>query len=178
VHYMEETEPARHARPMPGSLRAAPGCRAEEERWAELADLVLIIGRELFSHRSRDEQGVALTPSESLVMCFLYANQVSAPSGIAAATGLQRTNLSAVLRGLEEKGLIERRGSPGDGRGVTVHRTDRGIRNSETARRERANVISDAVGGDDTYLDAAVELLTGIEAGLASMRSAAPGRPA
>ncbi|MER5755853.1 MarR family transcriptional regulator [Streptomyces sp. NPDC002088] len=38
------------------------------------------------------------------------------PSRIAAATGLQRTNLSTVLGGLERKGLIERRADPGDGR--------------------------------------------------------------
>jgi DNA-binding MarR family transcriptional regulator len=55
---------------------------------------------------------------------------------IAAATGLQRTNLSTVLRSLEHKDLIDRRSSPDDGRGVTVGATARGRSNYELVRRE------------------------------------------
>ena len=54
---------------------------------------------------------------------YLQGRPSAPPSVIAATTGLQRTNLSTILRSLEQKGLIERGASPDDGRGVTVRAT-------------------------------------------------------
>ena len=99
---------------------AGPG---HEQRWAELADLVLIISREIQFRRYADERAVHLSQSEGMVMRYLKSDPAATPSRIAAATGLQRTNLSTVLRGLEEKGFIERHAHSDDGRGVTVHST-------------------------------------------------------
>ena len=59
-------------------------------------------------------------------MRYLLQGEPAAPSQIAAATGLQRTNLSTTLRGLEQKGLVQRHANPSDGRGVTVSPTERG----------------------------------------------------
>jgi DNA-binding MarR family transcriptional regulator len=98
------------------------------------------------------------------------------PSRIADATGLQRTNLSTVLRGLEQKGLIERRADPGDGRGVTVHTTERGRTNYELVRREWATGVSAAADHAATHLDAALALLTSVESGLARTRPQARGK--
>jgi DNA-binding MarR family transcriptional regulator len=92
------------------------------------------------------------------------------PSRIATATGLQRTNLSTVLRGLEHKGLIERRADPGDGRGVTVHATDHGRANYALVRREWAAAVSAAAHHDSTHLDATLTLLGTMETGLAKSR--------
>ena len=41
--------------------------------------------------------------------------------------GMEATSLSRILKSMEEKGLIERRPNPEDGRGVLVHLTDFGL---------------------------------------------------
>src|SRR2546421_12858433 len=98
---------------------------AGDPRWADLADLILIIAREIQYHGYRDPAAVPLTQSEGMVMRYLQEHPGAPPSQIATATGLQRTNLSTVLRGLERKGLAERRASADDRRGATIHPTGR-----------------------------------------------------
>lgn len=143
---------------------------AGDPRWADLADLALIIAREIQFRGYTDERAVSLSQSEGMVMRYLQHDPDAAPSRIAAATGLQRTNLSTTLRGLERKGLIERRAYPKDGRGVTVHRTERGRRNYALVRQEWAAALSAAAGNDPANLDAALALLRAVEAGLVRMR--------
>ncbi len=41
--------------------------------------------------------------------------------------GMEATSLSRILKSMEEKGLIERRPNPKDGRGVLIHLTDFGL---------------------------------------------------
>jgi DNA-binding MarR family transcriptional regulator len=141
----------------------------DDPRWADLADLVLIIAREIQFRGYSDERAIPLSQSEGMVMRYLQRDPDAAPSRIAAATGLQRTNLSTTLRGLEQKGLIERRAYPKDGRGVTVHRTERGLSNYALVRQEWAAAVS-AAGGDATNLDPALALLRAVEAGLVRTR--------
>ncbi|MER5182378.1 MarR family transcriptional regulator [Streptomyces sp. NPDC002896] len=141
-----------------------------EQRWAELADLVLIISREIQFRRYTDERAVHLSQSEGMVMRYLKRDPAAPPSRIADATGLQRTNLSTVLRGLEQKGFIERRAHSGDGRGVTVHSTERGRSNTTLVRQEWAATISEAADHDTEHLDAALTLLRAVENGLTRTR--------
>jgi DNA-binding MarR family transcriptional regulator len=158
--------------------RSGPGpAAAGDPRWADLADLILIIAREIQFHGYQDPQAVPLTQSEGMVMRYLQEHPGAAPSQIAAATGLQRTNLSAVLRGLERKGLAERRASPDDLRSATIHPTERGKRNYALVRQEWASAVSDAAGNDTTSLGSALTLLREIQAGLTAARPPAPGRP-
>jgi DNA-binding MarR family transcriptional regulator len=130
----------------------------------------LIIAREIQFRGYTDENAVLLSQSEGMVMRYLQEDPEAAPSRIAAATGLQRTNLSTVLRGLEHKGLIERRQRSEDGRGVTVHPTARGKSNYALVRHEWATAVSQAAGDDTTNLDAALDVLRTVEAGLTSAR--------
>jgi DNA-binding MarR family transcriptional regulator len=158
--------------------RAGVAARAtDDQRWAEFADRVLIIAREIQFRGYTDERAVHLSQSEGMVMRYLRREPAAAPSRIAAATGLQRTNLSTVLRGLEQKGLVERRAYPNDGRGVTVHLTERGKINYSLVREEWARAVSAAAAGDTHNLDAALTLLTAVEAGLIRTRPANPGSP-
>lgn len=143
---------------------------SDETRWAELAHLVLIVSREIQFHGYTDERAIPLTPSEGMVMRHLQHDHAAAPSRIATATGLQRTNLSTVLRGLERKGLIERRADPGDGRGVTVHTTEHGRANYTLVRKEWAAAVSAAADHDPSHLDAALTLLSAVESGLTGTR--------
>lgn len=158
--------------------RSGPGPAADDSRWADLADVILIIAREIQFHGYQDPEAVPLTQSEGMVMRHLQDHPGAAPSQIAAATGLQRTNLSAVLRGLERKGLVQRRTSTDDLRGATIHPTERGRHNYALVRQEWASAVSGAAGYDTSGLDAALTLLRDIQAGLTATRPAAPGRPA
>jgi DNA-binding MarR family transcriptional regulator len=159
-------------RPKRTGTAVAPA--VDDERWADLADLVLIIAREIQFRGYTDEQAVPLSQSEGMVMRYLQRDHSAAPSRIAAATGLQRTNLSTVLRGLERKGLVERRAVADDGRGVTVHVTDRGTSNYRLVRQEWGAAVSEAAGNEADDLHAALRLLTVVETGLTRMRPTSP----
>jgi DNA-binding MarR family transcriptional regulator len=140
-----------------------------EEQWAELADHVLEIAREIQFRGYASPEAVSLTPSEGTVMRYLFPHPGALPSQVASATGLQRSNLSAVLRGLEEKGLIERVADPEDGRWVRIHPTVKATRNYELVRREWASAVAAAAEGNPT-VEAALPLLAKVRAGLVRLR--------
>jgi DNA-binding MarR family transcriptional regulator len=146
------------------------------ERWAELADCVLIIAREIQFRGYKDPRAVPLTATEGMVMRYIQNHPITAPNQIAAAIGLQRSNLSTLMRDLERKGLIERTMSEGDRRGVTVRLTEAGRRNYLVVRREWAAAVAKAVENDTRGLDGASGLLKDIAAGLIAMRPEKPGR--
>jgi DNA-binding MarR family transcriptional regulator len=112
---------------------------------------------------------VSLTPSEGTVMRYLFPHPGALPSQVASATGLQRSKLSAVLRGLEEKGLIERVADPEDGRWVRIHPTTKAIRNYALVRREWGSAVAAAAEGDPA-VETALPLLAKIRAGLVRLR--------
>jgi DNA-binding MarR family transcriptional regulator len=149
--------------------------RATQEQWAEFADHVLEIAREIQFRGYASPEAVSLTPSEGTVMRYLFPHPGALPSEVAFATGLQRSNLSAVLRGLEEKGLIERAADPEDGRWVRIHPTSRAIRNYELVRREWGSAVARA-GEGDPAVEAALPLLAKVGAGLVRLRQAEGGR--
>jgi DNA-binding MarR family transcriptional regulator len=148
-----------------------------DPRWADLGDLALIIAREIQYRGYRDPEAVPLTQSEGVVMRYLQDHPGTPPSRLADATGLQRANISAVLRGLERKGLTERHASPDDLRRATIHPTERGRRNYALVRQEWAAVVSAAAGHDTAGLDEALVLLRTIATHLAASRPSDPGRP-
>jgi DNA-binding MarR family transcriptional regulator len=143
--------------------------RAAEEQWADFADHVLEIARELQFRGYASPEAVSLTPSEGTVMRYLFPRPSALPSQVASATGLQRSNLSAVLRGLEEKGLIERVADPDDGRWVRIHPTARAIRNYELVRREWASAVASAAE-DDPAVETVLPLLAKVHGGLVRLR--------
>jgi DNA-binding MarR family transcriptional regulator len=145
-----------------------------EENWAELADLILIIAREIQFRGYANKEAVALSPSEGMVMRYLQDAVDASPSRVAAATGLQRTNLSTVLRGLERKHLIERHGRVDDARAVVIHLTDLGRTNYDLVRHEWAAVVAGAAAADARNLDASIALLRTVKDGLTAFRTQDP----
>lgn len=141
-----------------------------DEQWAELADLILVISREIQFRGYQSDQAVPLSQSEGVVMRHLNENSEASPSRIAAATGLQRTNLSTVLRGLEQKGLIDRQADPADGRSVAVAATARGRDNYRVVRQEWAALMRKAAAAETNELRRTVSLLRAIEVDLVSTR--------
>jgi DNA-binding MarR family transcriptional regulator len=164
VSYSVITMSTRRA-PRASRRRKAP----TEEQWAEFADDVLEIAREIQFRGYTSPEAVSLTPSEGTVMRYLFPHPGSLPSEVAFGTGLQRSNLSTVLRGLEEKGLIERVADPDDGRSVRIHPTSKAIGNYALVRREWASAVAAAVDGD-LDVDAALPVLAGVRAGLVRAR--------
>jgi DNA-binding MarR family transcriptional regulator len=144
--------------------------RSRDPRWEAFADSILIIAREIQFRGYTDERATPLTPSEGMVMRYLQSNNAASPTQIAAATGLQRTNLSTVLRGLERKRLIEKHASSDDARAITVHLTKRGTINYVAARREWGAAVSAAAGYGAADLDAASRLLDSVVTGLVANR--------
>jgi len=148
------------------------GLAPDDHRWAELADRILAVAHQLQLHGG-PVLPAALTSAEGTVLRMLIQEPGISSSAIAAATGIKRPNVSAALRGLERKGLAERRGHPHDGRGVTVRPTERGVRLVSSLRGRRAALIRAALqraacpgAGDATTVDAVVELLRSLQAGL------------
>jgi len=152
----------------------APGA-TDDDQWADFADHVLEIAREIQFRGYTSPEAVSLTPSEGTVMRYLFPHPGTLPSEVALATGLQRSNLSAVLRGLEKKGLIERVGDPEDGRWVRIHPTAQAIRNYALVRREWASAVATAAGGDPAVATA-LPLLAKVRSGLVRLRPGDSGR--
>ncbi|MEY8848833.1 MarR family winged helix-turn-helix transcriptional regulator [Psychroserpens sp. XS_ASV72] len=58
--------------------------------------------------------------------------------------GMEATSLSRTLKSMEEKGLIERKPNPEDGRGVLIHLTDFG-REKRSYSREKVLMFNEVI---------------------------------
>ena len=74
------------------------GAQPSEEQWADFADLVFFISREIKFGGYSSEEAISLSPSEGVVMRYLFRHPGAIPSKVAEAAGLQRSNLSTVLK--------------------------------------------------------------------------------
>lgn len=148
--------------------RAIP--ESPTERWAELADLILSISREIQFRGYTSSEAISLSIPEGTVMRYLHRYPGATPSQIAEATGLQRTNVSSTLRSLEARGLIERHDCPGDRRGSKIYPTALGTSNYALVRQEWAALLSTAAEQTNDSLMSTLELLARIEQGLAARR--------
>ena len=149
--------------------QARAAASEREEQWQAFADHVLEIAREIQFRGYASSEAISLTPSEGTVMRYLFPHPGALASQVASATGLQRSNLSTVLRGLEEKGLIERVADPEDGRWVRIHPTPRAIDNYALVRREWGAAVQAAADGDPAVA-ATLPLLAKVRAGLVRSR--------
>ena len=138
-------------------------------RLADLADLVLNVSQEI-KMLSSAADSIPLTLTESNVMRFVDRHPGTSPSALAAGTGLQRSNMSAALKGLEEKGLIRRIRDVEDGRTVSVEPTPVAARNLSKLRDTWSVGIDRVLAEDRSQVDAALSLLRIIETGLADAR--------
>jgi DNA-binding MarR family transcriptional regulator len=144
-----------------------------DHRWADMADMVLTIARELQTQGLHDARIIRLATSESNVMRFIDRNPDSTASEVADGTGLQRSNLSTILRTLEGKGLVEKRENRQDGRGVRLHPTDLAGENLRLLRQSWHTLVTSAAGADPELLGDTVTLLGRIERGLIRNRQRA-----
>lgn len=132
-----------------------------DDALAELADLILNVGRLVRARTPREADLVPLTETERTVMRVVDLFPGSSPSEIAARALLQRTNVSAALRALEDKGLVTRTST--SGRGVAVAPTQLAAENLRNLRTAWSHELAGALGNDLRSVHRCVELLSRLE---------------
>ena len=128
---------------------------------AELADLMLNVGRLVRARTPSEVDVVPLTETERTVMRVVDLFPGSSPSEIAARTHVQRTNVSAALRTLEDKGMVTR--SATSGRGVAVSPTKLAADNLRNLHAAWSRQLAGALGDDLPSVRRCVELLGRLE---------------
>jgi DNA-binding MarR family transcriptional regulator len=117
--------------------------------FADLAESVLALAREIRIHEYAANASAALTSANAGVLRHLEAHPGATPSETADATGLLRSNLSAVLRELERSGMVERRNDETDRRSVRLFLTDTAVRTRVEIRAEWERIFEYALAGSD-----------------------------
>ena len=139
--------------------------RHTDARFADLADLVLTIARVVNIDSHQDPDVVDLTAIEINVMRYVDRHPGTSPSAVAVATGLQRSNLSRVLRDLEAKGMVVRTADESDGRQARLNPTPRSAANLRRLRAIWSRLLN-SLDVDLHNLDATLAMLTEIEGAL------------
>lgn len=140
---------------------------AKAQRLFELADLVHGISRQLPAPRSL-EPGIC-TPIEIHVMRCISQNPGSAAHMISRASRLPSSNFARVLRGLEAKGLVQRRADDQDGRVVNLYLTDLAAQNFVRMRDAWSEAL-DGIIDDPSEIEAVNRILRRIEQALVDRR--------
>lgn len=135
---------------------------------ADLADVVMAVARAIRSQAAADPAVLELSATEITVLRYLDHHPDIGPSAVAAATGLQRSNMSRALRDLEAKGLVQRSPDPADSRQAVLRSTPLAAQNLARLRGIWARLVGDALDASGERLDvsAALTVLRALERGL------------
>ena len=133
----------------------------DQEALGELADLLLNVGRLVRARTPSEADGVPLNETERTVMRLVDLFPGASPSDVAERGHLQRSNVSAALRTLEAKGMVER--SSTSGRGVAVRTTRLAADNLESLRAAWARELAAPLADDLDEVRQCVALLSRLE---------------
>jgi DNA-binding MarR family transcriptional regulator len=127
------------------------------------AALRLIIGRIARRLRQNHEVG-ELTLAEVSVLARLEREGANTPSALAEHERIRPQAMATTLAGLEERGLVDRRPDPDDGRRVVMTVTERGRTTVHHRRSESVQRLVTVLGNDFSaaelhQLDAVLPLL-------------------
>jgi DNA-binding MarR family transcriptional regulator len=130
----------------------APEPRLERraERVADLAgSLRVTIG--LFVRRLRQlPNDGELTLSQSSALARLERGGPTTAATLAKQEQISAQSMGAILGALEERGFVERRPDPGDGRRVVVSISDAGVRTLWSRRSAKTERLTEALSNDFT----------------------------
>ncbi|EML7270610.1 MarR family transcriptional regulator [Enterobacter hormaechei] len=132
----------------------------------ELADTVLHVARKLRAYSLKNPSVVPLSPLESLVLLHVHRHPGVSPSDLAQELALRSSNAATAVRGLVEKGQVERRPDPSDKRAARLHLTAAAERSIVTVRQTWRGLLAEAEISEKD-LGIAVGVLTAIDATLA-----------
>jgi len=135
---------------------------------ADLADVVMAVARAIRTQAASDPSILELSATEVTVLRYLDHHPDVGPSAVAAATGLQRSNMSRALRELEAKGLVQRSPDPVDSRHAVLRSTPLAAENLARLRGIWARLVGDALetSGEPADVSSALMLLRALERGL------------
>lgn len=138
--------------------RSTPG-----DSTGEIADLLLRVARKI--QMAEPSEGIELTHLEGLVMTRIDDEPGITPTELRAALNLKSSNMSATLRSLEAKGLIERARDEHDGRMVRIRPTPFSAENLLRVRAGWAEMLADLLpdAAENAHLAA---VLRRLDAGL------------
>lgn len=140
-----------------------PDANTPDPVLVELADAILRVARELEPHSLAGAGLKALTGTEATVLRWVHRHPGCTPSAVAEANGLQRSNISAALRSLTAKGLIERRRDGTDSRQISLDVTDTAREGIAGLYVTWSQMMGDALGDQAAQADAAVVVLGLVE---------------
>ncbi|GAB2512801.1 MarR family winged helix-turn-helix transcriptional regulator [Nocardiopsis aegyptia] len=128
-----------------------------DELLADLAHAVHHLSREL---KTGDEPGIVpLTGTQLTVLRHIQTHPGVRPAAVAEALGLQRSNLSAALRVLQNQELVRREPDPDDARVSRLQPTERAAENLRRVRAMWSRRLASVVGGRRERVADAVELI-------------------
>jgi DNA-binding MarR family transcriptional regulator len=134
---------------------------AADDPLADLADLILNVGRLVRTRTPEGPGAVPLTETERQVMRVVDLYPGAAPSEIARRARLQRTNVSTALRTLEDRGMISRAATTG--RGIAVTPTETAADNLRTLRAAWSRELAGILGDDLDAVRRTNQLLSHLE---------------
>jgi DNA-binding MarR family transcriptional regulator len=111
---------------------------------------------------------IHITRSEADIMRILMEEPGTTVTEIARSFGQHKSNTSARIAALVEKGLAEKRSAPGDGREVRVYPTETARTNLAGYRTIWAEHLAPLSTADDAELAVAARVLTQIAESLAA----------
>ncbi len=144
----------------------------QQRAWRELAALLTLLPAAL-DRQLQDEAGLPHVHYMMLAMLSEAPERTLRMSALARTTSVSPSRLSHAVRALEQRGWVERRPSPDDGRGQLATLTDEGLRAVEAvapghAAEVRRRVFADLGPDDVARLTDLLSRITG------PLRSAAP----
>lgn len=89
--------------------------------------------------------GFPLSRLELAVLVRLARADGARPRDLAEGEGLDPSTMSRRLAAMEEQGLVRREPDPHDGRAALMHLTDTGRERLQHARRQRVELVTDAL---------------------------------
>ena len=154
--------------PMEPSADEATTSR-QHELFADLAELVLSLAREISLHGGTEDGLVPLTATEIHALRYVRLHPGARSKGVARGIGLQRSNFSLALRSLKDKGMVSVVPDGRDGRSTRLFQTDLAARNFAHHRARWAAFLATALR-DRVDVRACLEVLTQIDDALDAMR--------
>ncbi len=134
------------------------------EQLTELAVLLHYVGRKLSLHTPAHPDVVPLSALEGIFLEHISRRPGVRPSQLSADLGVKSSNTSAVLRAMEEKGMVRRTVDPGDARRVQVFVTARAEAAIARVHEDWVRIL-DGLISDEAGLHAAIRLLAAVDAG-------------
>ncbi|BBY21133.1 MarR family winged helix-turn-helix transcriptional regulator [Mycobacterium stomatepiae] len=119
-------------------------------------DLRLLVSR-LRRRLKHEYDNKGLTPSQISVISRLSHDGPASTSDLAAAEGVRRQSMAAIVNHLDKSGLLTRTPDPEDGRRLLVGLSSKAVRDLQQGRQLRDQWLADELR--DRYTDEELQLI-------------------